>query len=1021
MYLNCHTYYSLRYGTFSEEALLALARECGVGRIALTDINNTSAGLNFVRRAPEFQVEPLLGIDFRNGIDPCFVGIARNNEGFFELNRFLSHHLHEGEPLPERAPDFSQAYVIYPFEKVLMGEMTAFAPHEFIGVSLRDLRRLPFTRIAELRDRLVVLQPVTFRNKRDFNAHRLLRAIDNNVLLSKLPESEQASPEEQMYPVENLAAAFSQYPFILENTQRLMDACHIQFDFSQDRKPQNLQTYTGSREKDEALLERLCREGMPYRYREPGPQVYARLEKELGLIRQKGFVSYFLINWDIVSEARRRGFFYVGRGSGANSIVAYLLRITDVDPIELDLYFERFINLFRANPPDFDIDFSWKDREAVTRYIFERFDHVTLLGTYVTFKQRGIVRELGKVFGLPKAEIDQLCNGQYPDSRLDGVARLVLRYGKLIKGMPNYLSVHAGGILISQRPIHWFSATHLPPKGFPTTQFDMVIAEDVGLYKFDILGQRGLAKIKEALQIIRENQPEAFREIDIHNIPGIKKDTRINNMVKSAQCMGCFYVESPAMRMLLRKLEVDNYLGLVAASSIIRPGVAKSGMMREYILRHRNPERVRQAHPVLLDIMPDTYGVMVYQEDVIKVAHYFAGLSLGEADVLRRGMSGKFRSREEFERVRAAFIANCRKKGYAESLISEIWQQVASFAGYAFAKGHSASYAVESYQSLFLRTYHPLEYMVAVLNNGGGFYRPEHYIHEARMLGATIHEPCINRSGVVNRIEGTDIYLGFMYLRELESRVMDRIIRQRETGGTFESLEDFLDRVPISVEQLSILIRIDAFRSTGVEKHRLLWQAHMLLSGGEITEHPRLFPPQRSRFEIPHLNSTRLEEAFTQLELLGFCLCSPFELLVRPVANRHASRHLSDFIDRNIDIYGYLVTVKNTSTQSGKRMHFATFIDQEGEVFDTVLFPPVAAKYFFRGKGIYRLYGKVVSEFGFLSVEVAKMEKQEYVPDPRYAEVKTSTRLLQEGQERRRTPSPRRTSKGSAFKSKDPK
>lgn len=994
MYLNCHTYYSLRYGTFSELELLELAQKNGVRCLALTDINNTSAGLSFVRRAPEFGVRPLLGIDFRNGMAPCFVGLARNNAGYLELNRFLSHHLHEKRPLPQRAPAFSDAVAIYPFEAVLLAEMEDFAPHEYIGVSVRDLRRLPFSHLIEYRDRLVVQQTVTFRDKRDYNAHRLLRAIDNNTLLSKLPESEQGSPEDCMYPVANLAAAFSEYTFILENTQALLEGCGIRFDFSEARTPQNLQTYTGSREEDEALLERLCREGMPYRYSDPGPEIYRRLEKELDLIRKKEFVSYFLINWDIVSEARRRGFFYVGRGSGANSIVAYLLRITDVDPIELDLYFERFINLFRANPPDFDIDFSWRDREDITRYIFGRFEHVALLGTYVTFRQRGIVRELGKVFGLPKAEIDALCQGQYESSRLDGVARLVLRYGQLIKGMPNYLSVHSGGILISEKPLHWFAATHLPPKGFATVQFDMVIAEDVGLYKFDILGQRGLAKIKEALEIARLNQPEAFAGVDIHDLRRIKADPVVNNLIKTAQCMGCFYVESPAMRMLLKKLEVDNYLALVAASSIIRPGVSKSGMMREYILRHRDPERVKQAHPVLLDIMPDTYGVMVYQEDVIKVAHYFAGLGLGEADVLRRGMSGKFRSRDEFERIRAVFMNNCREKGYPETLISEIWHQVASFAGYAFAKGHSASYAVESYQSLFLRAYFPLEYLVAVLNNGGGFYRPESYVHEARMLGAAVHPPCINRSGIANRIEGTEIYLGFIYLKELEARVMDRIVRQRQLGGPFTGLEDFLDRVPISIEQLSILIRIDAFRSTGAEKHRLLWQAHMLLSRGRGSEHPRLFPPQRTNFRIPQLHGTGLETAFTQLELLGFCLCSPFELLAEPAANRNGSRHLPDFLGRFIDIYGYLVTVKNTQTHRGQRMYFATFIDPYGEVFDTVLFPPVAARYRFRGRGIYRSYGKVVSEFGFLSIEVVKMEKQDYIPDPRYAEMKTSRRLM---------------------------
>lgn len=991
MYINCHTYYSMRFGTLSELELLQLAQENHVGQLVLTDINNTSACLNFVRKAPEYGVRPILGIDFRNGVDQCFVGIAKNNEGYQELNTFLSEHLHHEKKFVPRAPSFKNAYVVYPFEKVLLYEQRTFLEHEFIGISIADLRRLPFSKLIELKDRLVVQQPVTFRNKRDFNAHRLLRAIDKNVLLSKLPQTEEARPEEKMFPVQNLAAAFSEYSFILENTERLLRSCSIHFDFSEGRKPQNLETYLGNTDADEALLEQLCREGLPYRYEVADEVVLGRLQKELGLIKKMGFVSYFLINWDIVSHAQKQGFFYVGRGSGANSIVAYLLRITDVDPIELDLYFERFINLYRVNPPDFDIDFSWKDREAMTQYIFERFPHVSLLGTYVTFQVKGVIRELGKVFGLPKEEIDVLCDGKYNPSQLDEMSLLVLKYGELIKGMPNYLSIHAGGILITERPIHYFSATHLPPKGYPTTQFDMVIAEDVGLFKFDILSQRGLAKIKETLEILSYNQPEQLETFDIHDIKRFKTDPVVNALVKSAQCMGCFYVESPAMRMLLKKLEVDTYLGLVAASSIIRPGVSKSGMMREYILRHREKGRAEErAHPVMLQIMPETYGVMVYQEDVIKVAHYFADLDLGEADVLRRGMSGKFRSREEFQKVKDKFVDNCRKKGYADALIFEIWDQVASFAGYAFAKGHSASYAVESYQTLFLRAYFPLEYMVAVLNNGGGFYSPEFYIHETQMLGAIIHPPCINKSVAVNCIYGKELYLGYMYLRELEARVMERILKDRKANGPFLSLANFIDRVPISIDQLSILIRIDAFRFTKVNKHELLWEAHLSLSKSTKLDHPKLFPAKPQHFTIPKLHTTDLEMAFTQLELLGFSLCSPFDILAEPPKNVNGKRDLEAYQDKYIDIYGYLVTVKNTKTHKGTRMNFATLVDQYGEMFDTVLFPPIAAQYPFRGRGIYRFYGKVVSEFGFLSIEVLKMQKQDYIQDPRYADMKTS-------------------------------
>ncbi len=972
---------------------MRLAQKNGIAHLALTDINNTSACLNYIRKASECNIKPIVGIDFRNGVDPCFIAIAKNNTGFEELNSFLSYHLHKQKTIPQRAPDFKNAFIIYSFEKVLINEFDDFQPHEFIGVSIKDLRRLPFSKLKKLKDRLVILQPVTFRNKRDFNAHRLLRAIDKNVLLSKLSEDEQADENEKMLDVNDLKAAFSEYKFIIKNTEKLLGQCSIHFDFSKNRKPQNLKYYTNSKEEDDALLEKLCENGLPYRYPEITISIQKRLTKELNLIKKMGFVSYFLINWNIINHAREQGFFYVGRGSGANSIVAYLLRITDVDPMELDLYFERFINLYRANPPDFDIDFSWRDREAMTQYIFDQFDHVALVGTYVTFKQKGVIRELGKVFGLPKEEIDQLSDGQFQVSTLDTMALLVLKYGKLIHGMPNYLSVHASGILISQRPLHYFSATFLPPKGFPVTQYDMIIAEDVGLYKFDILAQRGLGKIKDTLEIVKYNQPSKAN-FDIHDVKSFYKDPIINTMIKTAQCMGCFYVESPAMRMLLKKLEVDSYLGLVAASSIIRPGVSKSGMMREYILRHRNPGRTEEkAHPVMLDIMPETYGVMVYQEDVIKVAHHFAGLDLGEADVLRRGMSGKFRSREEFEKVKDKFRSNCIQKGYSEHLIDEIWHQVASFAGYAFAKGHSASYAVESYQSLFLRAYFPLEYMVAVLNNGGGFYSAEFYIHDARMLGATIHAPCINKSHIANCIYDKHLYLGLMYLRDLEERVMHRIIKERSSNGNFSSLEEFADRVTISVEQLSILIRIDAFRFTEINKHELLWKAHLMLSKNKRLEYPKLFPPKQQKFKIPKLNTTHLETAFEQWELLGFPLCSPFDLLLEEPKSKNGQHHLLCYLNKNIDIYGYLVTVKNTRTHHGKRMYFATFLDQFGEVFDTVLFPPTAAKYKFRGKGIYRSYGKVVSEFGFLSIVVSKMQKEAYVQDPRYADMKTSKRL----------------------------
>ncbi|MFT6809003.1 MAG: DNA polymerase III alpha subunit, partial [Saprospiraceae bacterium] len=546
------------------------------------------------------------------------------------------------------------------------------------------------------------------------------------------------------------------------------------------------------------------------------------------------------------------------------------------------------------------------------------------------------------------------------------------------------LSVHSAGILISEKPIHYFTATDLPPKGFATTQFDMIISEDVGLYKYDILGQRGLGKIKDAIALVRENQPEA-ELVDIHDVKPLLQDPNINDLIRKAKCIGCFYVESPAMRMLLRKLEVDNYLGLVAASSIIRPGVAKSGMMREYILRHKNPARRKQAHPIMWEIMPETYGVMVYQEDVIKVAHIFAGLDLGEADVLRRGMSGKYRSREEFQKVKEKFISNCRERGEPDKTIQEIWNQTESFAGYAFAKGHSASYAVESYQSLYLKAYFPIEYMVAVLNNGGGFYRPELYIHEARICGAIIHPPCVNHSEYETTLEGKNIYLGFHLLNNLDRETSDKIVQSRHAHGNYKTLDDFMARNFLGIEQLDILVRIDAFRTTGVNRRSLLWKAYYQSHHQKpAVEQQQLFKPRSKNFKFPKFEITALEDAFDQIELLGFPLSSPFLLLEQENTNKLTSKDLSQLINKKVSIVGYLITAKRTKTSNGKQMFFGTFLDIEGDWIDTVHFPPVAAQFPFRGKGIYKVIGKVVEEFGFQTIEVASMERLPYITDPRY-------------------------------------
>ena len=983
MYLNTHTYYSLRYGTIKPEELLEIAKHNNIKTFALTDINSTSACLDFVRLANKYDIHPVLGVDFRNGVQQEFILLAKNNQGFQNINNYLSYFLHQKKDrIPSTAPSMDHVFVIYPFSKI---DGLKLKNNEFIGVKPAELPMLKFSKFKFEMNRLVIHQTVSFQNKKGFNTHRLLRAISNNTLLSKLPVSEQGHENDMMLSADKLCGIYKDHPKIIENTAQLLNHCSIAFDF-QSNTPKNQKSYTNNEDLDFKLLKKLAYQGLNYRYKKLGERIFNRLEKELKIIKEKQFVSYFLINWKILKYARSKDYYYVGRGSGANSIVAYLLRITDVDPIELDLYFERFINLYRTNPPDFDIDFSWRDRDDITNFIFKTFKNTALIAVYNTFKFKASVRELGKVFGLPKEEIDKITRGKLHMGQLDHLSRLVIIYSKFINGFPNYLGIHAGGILISEKPIDFYTATFLPPKGFSTTMFDMVVAEDIGLYKFDILSQRGLGKIKEAVEIVRYNKPD-HPPIDIHDIKRFKEDKKIKYLLKNAQAIGCFYVESPAMRMLLKKLQVDDYLGLVAASSVIRPGVSKSGMMKTYILRYRNPERRKDAHPILLKIMPETYGVMVYQEDVIKVAHYFGGLSLGEADMLRRGMSGKFRSREAFVKVKEQFFENCKQKGHPYELTAEIWRQIESFAGYAFAKGHSASYAVESYQSLYLKAYHPLEYMVATINNFGGFYRADLYLHEARMHGAIIHPPNINKSNYETRIEANNIYLGFILLHAFEASNAKKIVLERTKNGHYTDFDDFINRVPISIEQTSILIKINAFKFTGRNKRELLWEAYLKINKISLTEHiSTLFKTEKITYKIPQLSCSAHEDAFDEIEYLGFPLCHPFELLTDPINHSVFARDLLKYTNKTISIYGYYVTVKTTFTSKGDLMYFGTFLDKNGDYIDTVHFPPVAKKYPLRGRGVYKLTGKVMVEFDCTSIEIHALEKLAIIQDPRYAD-----------------------------------
>ncbi|UMQ41614.1 DNA polymerase III subunit alpha [Chryseobacterium sp. Y16C] len=985
MFLNCHTYHSLRYGTISVEDLVQLAVDYKLKALALTDINTVTGIYQFYKLCQHNNIKPIVGVDVRVENEQYYTCLAKNPKGIAEINRLLTDYNCDGISIPKMNPPLEHCFVIYS----LQNTPEKLLEHEFIGIRQEELNLLIKPELKSLIHKMVILHPVTFKTDEEYKLHKVLRAIDGNTLFIKLTEKDYCRKDECFIDKKKLLSQFGHYPEIIENTKHIVNECSFDFEFN---TPKNKKYFTDSRENDFKLLSQLAYEGLSKRYPDNSQLAKARVEKELKVIDELNFCGYFLITWDIIQYSNRMGFMHVGRGSGANSIIAYCLGITDICPLELDLYFERFLNLNRKSPPDFDIDWSWKNRDTILEYIFNKYgkDYVAFCGTNVEFKRKSRFRELGKVFGLPKDELDQLSKKPKEQHDQNSVVQLIYKYEQLLIGFPNQRSMHSCGILISEEPITNYSALEFPPKEFPIVQFDMHTAEDIGLEKFDILSQRGLGTIKDTVNLIKQKRGI---HVDIEDTRISKDEVKCNEFLSIGKTIGCFYIESPAMRGLLRRLKCNNYKVLVAASSIIRPGVAQSGMMREYIFRHNHPGQFEYFHEVFKRELGETYGIMVYQEDVIKVAMHFGGVSAANGDVLRRAMSGKGRSLSALQKLKDDFFESCKRKGHPDLLSQEVYRQIESFAGYSFCKAHSASYAVESYQSLYLKAYYPIEFMVSAINNGGGFYRTEVYVHEAKMSGATIHNPCINLSEFHTTVYGSDVYLGLMHIEKLEASIKQFIPEERKENGDYKSLEDFVKRVNIGIETLQILIFVGAFRFTGKQKHELLIEARFLLSKNQYkTKIISLFDEPQKNYELPTIDRNPFEDAFDEIEILGFPVSySIFDLLKTKHRGDVLVKDLLKYHKKQVRMLAYLISRKHVpikmKNHPGKKddMYFGTWIDAEGQYFDTAHFPDSLKKFPFKEGGIYLLQGTVEVDYHFPTVTITRMAKMPLIADPRYS------------------------------------
>jgi DNA polymerase-3 subunit alpha/error-prone DNA polymerase len=991
------SHYSLMWGTASVDRLCRHAAELGYDRLALTDTDNLYGLWPFLTACRRAEIRPIVGAEVTDRrTRRRAVCLVENGTGYANLCRLLSRrHLDVSFDMETAMPPLARGLTVLTGSPVLVARWHAAGVRVAAAMPRRPLpagHRLRRT-ADDLGVPVAAVPGSFFLKPEDAGVHRVLRAIDQNEAPSRLKPGDTATDDAWLADPDTYARRFAPCPEALRATEAIAE----RLTFSGPEFGLVMPPWQHPDGRDAVWhLRTAAHAGAKQRYgAELSGPVRERLAHELGIIEKMGFSSYFLVVRDIIQKSPR----ICGRGSGAASLVAYCLGITNVCPLKHSLYFERFLNPGRSDPPDIDIDFAWDERDDVQAAVLENFrGHAAMVANHVCFKPRMAVREVAKVFGLTDAEIGRVSKrmpGFWRRDRtdtglLDGLRKLpemrpvsfappwpeIMALARRIIGIPRYLSVHSGGVVITPRPIDRYVPVQRAPKGVPVIQWEKDATEDAGLVKIDLLGNRSLGVIRDAVLNVRQNgavfDESAWEPED---------DFSTQEAVGQGRTMGCFYIESPAMRQLQQKAAVGDFAHLVIHSSIIRP--AANEFIQEYI-RRLHGGTWQPIHPLLSDVLDDTFGIMVYQEDVSRAAVAVAGFSHVEADGLRKIMSKKDKVRQ-LRDYYDHFRRGARKKGVDTDTIDAIWAMMMSFDGYSFCKPHSASYARVSFQAAYLKVHHPAEFMAAVISNQGGYYSTFAYVSEARRLGLTIGPPDVKASRIRWTGKGNMIRVGLMSIKDLSARTMTRIVEEQRRRS-FAHIDDFLQRVqPDSGEGRALVHAgaLDRLRP-GAARATLLWDLARW-EKARVKKVPSLFgdePLPDTPLLPAETDIARLRREFA---VLGF-LCDRHPMtLYRSALKKHRTiraAHLARHLNRQVTMAGWLITGKQVRTKHGDPMEFLTFEDETG-IVETTFFPDAYHRYchLIESGRPYLLTGKVEQNWGVCTLNVRKVAVLPDVPD----------------------------------------
>ncbi|HZU36810.1 MAG TPA: DNA polymerase III subunit alpha, partial [Gemmataceae bacterium] len=958
-------------------------------RLALTDTNNLYGVVAFVEKALRRGIRPIVGACLRQNRTGCVVLISER-VGYRSLCRILSRLHLSTTPvaLADLLCDNPEGLHVLAGDPVLAERLRdAFGARLWLEIvrpprsdkheqDLLDAGR-------RLGLELVASTAAHFATAEEYPTFRLITAVRQTTLLDRLPAHLPLKPQHHLVEPAELRRRFHDLPQAVRNTDVLAeqlrsDVLPREVVLPAPRTPRGLEAGQ--------YLRLLCERGLRRRGLGDSLAARQRLRDELTVIEAGDLTGYFLVVRDITRFARRQDYGMALRGSAGNSLVCYLLEITDVDPLRFDLPAERFLHSGRADLPDIDLDFDWKIRDRVIEHVFRSHGerHTAMISSHLYLQPRSAFREAAKVHGLSDpqisrlvetftARVEQMLEEQQPLACPTSFPLEPERWPRLVAdahallGRPHHLSIHPGGVVITPKPMEDYAPLQRAPKGVIITQFEKDAAEHLGLVKIDLLGNRALSTVGDALAYFRGAQPDAP-----------DRDPATLALLQRGDTVGVNQLESPAMRHLLIQLRPEGLADVIQALALIRPGAAGRGRKKSFVRRRRGVEPVTYSHPALEELLHDTQGLMIYEDDALRLVQLLTGWPAPTADHFRKRVA-KHADEAEARVLAAEFVRACDANGIPRETVRECWDQMLQFRYYTFCKSHAVSYGLIAWRSAYLKTHHPLPFWMAALNNNQGVYPRWVYIEEMKRAGIEIRLPCINRSAELFAVEENAIRVGLEAIASLDAEFRSRLLADRVRRGPFRDLADFRQRMAPGPEVLALLVRCGALDFTGKTRPALFLEADLQdreTDAARVTHNP-LFPlgPIMAEHDWSPNNYPLERRLRDEWQTLGFVLGPPVMSLLRSYvpSDTISSRQLREHLGRRVRTAGIVATGRHAKTSDDRTMQFITLVDEYG-LMEVTLFPDLCPPAAYLTLGPYLVTGVVEEDFDVLTLTAQKFE-----------------------------------------------